>query len=100
MIKKKRALRLFILFLESVEIIDNVLDGNESADIGVVNGDSESFFAEHYEVCKLNRIDSEVCRELGLHGNVVGIDLELVNEESLQLFKHYSCFLRLKFTQA
>jgi len=86
--RKKPLLRLFFLFFESFEIIDNVLDSDKSADIGVINGDFESFFAEHNEVCKFDGVDSEVCGKLGLKLNIVGVNSDLLDEERFELFKH------------
>ena len=69
--------------LKSFEVVNYVLNSGEFADVGIVNGNSEFVLAEHNEVCKLNRVNSKVSGKLGIGLNVLGIDLELVNEESL-----------------
>jgi len=53
----------------------------------VLNGDVKLVLAKHDKVCKLDGIDTEICGKLGIKGNGVGINLELVLKDLLNCFE-------------
>ena len=71
-----------------LEIVNNITNGVEVMEILIVNFNIESFFAKIYEVCKFERIDSEIRCQFGFHSYVIGINATLVNQKLLQIFKH------------
>ena len=58
----------------SLKIVNDVLDGDKSAHVGIVDLDVELLFAMANEIGKINRTDSKILRKLGLGGDVGGVD--------------------------
>ena len=76
--------RLLVL----LEVIYNICDGYKLVDVLICDFETKLVLAEHDQVCKLNRVDAKVIGELGLHLDIIGIQLKLVNKNVLQSFKH------------
>ena len=74
--------------LKIFQVINNVTNSCELANIVIVDFDSEFVFADHNEISKLDRIDSEITLKLSLKCYFIAVDLELFNQQINKLFVH------------
>ena len=77
-----------MLLVERFEVLDNVADGGEAANVVVLNDDSEFVLAKHNQIGQLNGVDAKVVGKLGVKGDVLAIDLKLFYEQICKLIKH------------
>ena len=75
-----------VLLADGVQVVHYVTNGRELTDVVVVDLDAEAILAEHNQVSQLNGVDSEVTGKLSLHGNVVAVDLKLIDQKICKLF--------------
>ena len=78
-------IRLLVCF----EIVDNVADGDELVEFLVFDLNAEFVLAHHSQVVKLDGIDVQVALQLCLHGDGALVQLQLLNQEILESFKHW-----------
>ena len=86
-----------MLFVQGLQILDNITDGREAADVVVLDNDSEFVLAQHNEIGKLNRVDAKVVGKLCVKGDVLTVDLKLFYEQICKLIKHNMSPLDLIF---
>ena len=76
-----------------LQICHHIANGDEFMNILVLNGHAELFLAEHNQIGKLNGVDAKVGRQLRLGGNVLLLDLKLLNQQLLYNIGYYTVFL-------
>ena len=75
---------VFMESLLSVQVLDYVANSHKLVNVVIVDGKIELLLAEHDKVGQLNGIQSKIRCQLGVKGDGVGIDLELLGQKLLQ----------------
>ena len=81
------------LLLELLQVIHDGANGAELGGIVIIDGDAEAVLQGHDEFHHVQGIGAQVIHNIGLGGNGLGIDLELLCQIVPYGFKKHGYFL-------